>query len=145
MPQDLGGCMLATVLLVVSAAVLFSLGAIHLVITFVGPKLKPRDPALLARMREVSPGITGRASMWDFWVGFNVSHSMAALLYGAIYGYLAIAHPDLLFSSVYLLAVGALTLGGLLVVGKIYWFRAPLIGISVSLLCYVAGVAAALS
>ncbi|SFK80586.1 LIC_13387 family protein [Lysobacter sp. cf310] len=136
--------MIATLLLVVSAAVLLTLGTIHLVITFVGPKLRPRDPTLEARMREVSPGITRQASMWGFWVGFNVSHSLAAMLYGLIYGYLAIAHPELLFSSAYLLTVGALMLGTLFVVAKIYWFRAPLIGITISLLCYVAGVVVAL-
>ncbi|MEG3792605.1 hypothetical protein V1318_20995 [Lysobacter sp. CCNWLW3] len=137
--------MIAAILLAASAAVLLFLGTVHLIITFVGPKLRPRDPALEARMREVSPGITGQASMWDFWVGFNVSHSMAAILFGLIYGYLAIAQRELLFSSAYLLTVGALTLGGLFVVGKIYWFRAPLIGITISLLCYLAGVVVALS
>ncbi|KRD38993.1 hypothetical protein ASE35_01055 [Lysobacter sp. Root916] len=137
--------MIATLLLVVSAAVLLTLGTAHLIITFVGPKLRPRDRALEARMREVSPGITRKASMWDFWVGFNISHSLAAILYGLIYGYLAIAHRELLFSSAYLLTVGALMLGTLFVVAKIYWFRAPLIGIAISLLCYLAGVAVALS
>ena len=136
--------MIATILLVVSAAVLFSLGTAHLIFTFVGPKLTPRDPALQARMREVSPVITRQVSMWDFWMGFNVSHSMAAMLYGLIYGYLAIAHRDLLFSSAYLLTVGALTLGGLFVVAKVYWFRAPLAGITISLVCYLAGMVVAL-
>ena len=83
--------------------------------------------------------------MWNFWVGFNISHSMAAILFGLIYGFLAIAHGSLLFSSPYLLIVGFLTLAGLFVVGKVYWFRAPFVGIGISLACYVAGVIAALA
>lgn len=126
--------------MVVSAAVLFALGTMHLVITFIGPKLTPCDPALQVRMGEVSPVITKEATMWSFWIGFNISHSMAAMLFGLIYGFLAIAHADLLFSSPYLLTVGLLTLGGLFVVGKVYWFRAPFIGVGISLACYAASV-----
>lgn len=137
--------MIATVLMAASAAVLLTLGTLHLVLTFVGPKLRPRDPTLQIRMSEVSPGITKEATMWDFWVGFNISHSIAAMLFGLIYGFLAMAHGDLLFSSPYLLAVGFLTLGGLFVAGKVYWFRGPLIGISLSLACYVASVVVALA
>lgn len=137
--------MIATVLMVASAAVLFSLGTLHLIYTFVGPKLTPRDPALRVRMAEVSPVITKEATMWRFWIGFNVSHSMAAMLFGLIYGFLAIAHGSLLFSSPYLLVVGLLTVGGFFVLGKVYWFSAPFIGIGISLTCYVAGVIAALA
>ena len=136
--------MIASGCIVASAAILFALGSVHLLYTFVGAKLAPRDPALKTRMAQSAPGITARASMWSFWVGFNISHSMAALLFGAIYGYLAMAHAALLFSSAYLLAVGALTLTGLFVTGWVYWFRAPLIGIGIALLCYVSGVAVAL-
>jgi len=136
--------LIATVLMVVSAAVLFALGTAHLIFTFVGPRLTPRDPALQVRMSEVSPVITKRATMWSFWIGFNISHSMAAMLFGLIYGFLAIVHRDLLFSSPYLLVVGLLTVGGLFVVGKVYWFNAPFIGIGISLVCYVASIIAAL-
>lgn len=137
--------MTATILMVASAAVLLTLGTLHLVLTFVGPKLRPRDAALQLRMSEVSPGITKEATMWDFWMGFNISHSMAAMLFGLIYGFLAMAHGGLLFSSPYLLTVGFLTLGGLFVTGKVYWFSGPLIGIGISLVCYVASVIVALA
>ena len=137
--------MIATVLMLSSAAVLFALGTVHLMITFVGPKLTPRDPALQARMSEVSPVITKETTMWRCWVGFNISHSMAAMLFGLIYGFLAIAHGSLLFSSPYLLIVGLLTVGGLFVLGKVYWFSTPFIGIGISFACYVASVIAALA
>ena len=137
--------MIATVLLVASAAILFSLGTMHLIITFVGPKLTPRDPALQVRMREVSPVITNETTIWNFWIGFNISHSMAAMLFGLIYGFLAIVHGNLLFSSPYLLIVGFLMLVGCFVVGKVYWFSTPVVGIGISLACYVAAVIAALA
>jgi hypothetical protein len=51
----------------------------------------------------------------------------------------------LLFSSPYLLVVGFLTVGGFFVVGKVYWFSAPFIGIGISLVCYVCSTIAALA
>lgn len=137
--------MIATVLMVASAGILLALGTAHLFYTFFGTKLLPRDPALKVRMLEVSPGITRQATMWSFWVGFNVSHSLAAMLFGLIYGYLAMAHPGILFSSPYLRAVGLAMLLVLFTVGKVYWFRAPLIGIGLSLSCYVASLLVALA
>ena len=136
---------MATVLMTASAVILFALGILHLFYTFVGPKFTPRDPALQIRMREVSPVITKETTMWRCWTGFNASHSMAAMLFGLIYGYLAIAHGDLLFSSPYLLIVGFLTVGGFFVLGKLYWFSVPFTGIGISLACYVAGTIAALA
>jgi hypothetical protein len=32
-------------------------------------------------------------------------------------------------------------LGGFVVLGKVYWFSAPFIGVSISLACYIASIA----
>jgi hypothetical protein len=137
--------MTGTILMVASAAIFFVLGTLHLIYTFVGPKLTPRDPELQIRMRDVSPVITKETTMWRCWVGFNASHSMAAMLFGLIYGYLAIAQRGLLFSSPYLIVVGLLTVGGFFVLGKLYWFSVPFIGITISLVFYVASIIVALA
>ncbi len=131
--------------MIASAAILFVLGTLHLVYTFFGDKLTPRDPALQQRMREISPVITKETNMWRCWVGFNASHSMAAMLFGLMYGFLAAAHPALLFSSPYLLIVGLLMVSGFFVLGKLYWFSIPFTGISISLVCYVVSIGASLA
>jgi hypothetical protein len=125
-----------------SAAVLLTLGVLHLAYTFSGPLLTPRDAALQARMGEVHPVITRQTTMWRAWIGFNASHSMGAILFGLVYGFLAIAHPDILFNSTFLLAVGLAMLSGFVVLGKVYWFRVPFAGIVVSLTFYVASIVA---
>lgn len=135
--------MLAISLMAVSAGILLALGTLHLVYTFWGPKLTPRDPALRTAMTQVSPVITRDMTMWDAWVSFNATHSMGAMLYGLMYGYLAIAHAELLFSSPFLLVLGFATVGGYAAIGHVYWFRAPYLGACVSLACYVAGIIAA--
>ena len=125
-----------------STLVLLALGVLHLIYTFSGPKLMPRDPALQARMNEVNLVITRQTTVWRAWIGFNASHSMGAILFGLVYGFLAIAHADILFGSCFLLAVGLVMLSGFVVLGKVYWFRVPFTGIVVSLACYVASIVA---
>ena len=134
--------LLPIALMSLSALVLATLGVLHLVYTFRGSKLTPRDPALQARMAEVHPVITRQTTMWRAWVGFNASHSMGAILFGLIYGFLGNAYPEILFRSPFLLAVGLAMLGGFAVLGKVYWFRIPFRGIVISLVCYVGGVVA---
>jgi hypothetical protein len=135
-----GVVMAAVVLMSLSAGILLVLGLLHLVYTFWGPKLTPRDPALRIRMSEVSPVITKETTMWRAWIGFNASHSMGAILFGLIYGFLAIVHSQLLFQSPFLLIVGFAMVGGFFALGKLYWFSIPFTGISVSLVCYVASI-----
>ena len=36
--------------------------------------------------------------MWRAWVGFNATHSLGLILFGALYGYLATRHSAWLFS-----------------------------------------------
>lgn len=131
---------MATLLMMCSAGIFLLLGTVHLVYTFFGPKLLPRDPSLRVSMEAVSPVITGETTMWRAWIGFNASHSMGAMLFGLIYGYLAWRHSDLLFGSFFLLALGFAMLCGFLVLGLLYWFRIPFAGISLALACYSASV-----
>lgn len=134
--------MIGIALMTVSALVLLTLGVLHLIYTFSGPKLMPRDPALQARMNEAPLVITRQTTMWRAWIGFNASHSMGAILFGLVYGFLANAHPELLFNSPFLLAVGVAMLGGLAVLAKLYWFRIPFAGVVISLACYVLSIVA---
>jgi len=129
-------------LMTLSTVVLLALGVLHLIYTFSGPKLKPRDPALQARMNEVNLVITRQTTVWRAWIGFNASHSMGAILFGLVYGFLANAYPELLFNSPFLLIVGFVMLGGFAVLAKVYWFRIPFIGVGVSLISYVLSIAA---
>ena len=134
--------MIARILMVVSAGIILAFGVLHLVYTFWGSKLTPRDPALQVSMSQVSPVITKETTMWRGFVGFNASHSMGLILFGLIYSFLAITNSPLLFRSPFLLIVGLAMLGGLLALSKVYWFKNPFIGVGVSLVCYVASIVA---
>lgn len=79
--------------------------------------------------------------MWRCWVGFNASHSMGLILFGLIFGFLAVAHSRVLFQSPFLLVVGLAMLVGVVVLSKTYFFSAPFWGMNVSLACYLASIA----
>ena len=124
-------------LIAASAAIILVLGLIHLLYTFYGPKFLPRDRELQTRMQEVSPVITRQTTMWKAWIGFNASHSLGAILFGAVYGYLSLAHSAFLFRSTFLLLLGLLLLSGYLILAKGYWFSIPFRGILVASFLYV--------
>ena len=63
------------------------------------------------------------------------------MLFGAVYGFLALEHSELLFGSIFLMAVGAVTLVTYALLAARYWFYAPLGGISLSLALYLGGIA----
>jgi hypothetical protein len=91
--------MVARVLMVVSASIVLTLGLIHFVYTFWGQQLTPRDYTLQISMSQISPVVTKETTMWRCWVGFNASHSMGLILFGLVFGFLAVAHSQLLFQS----------------------------------------------
>ena len=129
---------LAPSLVAASAAIILLLGLMHLLFTFHGTKLHPRDPALVARLKEVSPIITRETTMWRTWIGLNASHSYGAILFGLTYGYLALVHSTFLFQSTFLLVLGLFLLAGYVFLGKRYWFSVPFRGIVFATALYVA-------
>lgn len=122
-----------------SAAIIFTLGLVHLLYTFRGPKLHPRDAQLQARMEAVSLVLTRQTTMWKAWIGFNASHSQGAILFGLVYGGLALGQREVLFASPYLLVVGLVFLLAYVVLGALYWFKTPLRGILIATVLYAIG------
>lgn len=135
--------MVARILISASSFIMIGLGGIHLLYTFWGNRLHPRDPSVQEAMSRTPMVLTSETSVWRAWIGFNASHSMCVLLFGLVFGFLAIAHPDLLFRSAYLQLLGVVTLVGLVVLARLYWFSIPFAGVSTALACFLAGLVAA--
>lgn len=135
--------MTPALLVTASAAIVGALGCAHLLLTYFGPRLLPRDRQLIAAMDRVSPVLTRQTTIWRCWIGFNVSHSLGAILFGLVYGYLALELPAVLFGSRFLLAVGGATLAAYVLLAIRYWFVTPLVGTALALACFVAAVALA--
>ena len=137
--------MFASLAMFAAATIIGVLGTIHLVYTFHGIKLHPRDPRVQRRMQQTAMVITPDTSMWRAWIGFNTSHSLCAILFALVYGYLALVQPALLFGAPFLLAVALALLATLLWVAWRYWFRIPFIGIALAFACCAAAIAAVAS
>lgn len=131
--------MQAAWLVAASASVILMLGLVHLLYTFHGSKLMPRDAWLQAQMCSVSPRISAQTTMWRAWVGFNASHSMGALLFGLIYLYLALNAPAMLFGSPFLCGLGLSFLFGWALLGRHYWFSVPYRAVLLALALFAAG------
>lgn len=119
------------------------LGTAHLVLTFRGNRLHPRDPGLVERMKADSPRLTQETTVWRAALGFHASHSLGAMLFGLVYGYLALFAAPLLFGSPFLLGLGLAYAASMTWLAWRYWFSTPLRGIALSTLLYAAGVVAA--
>jgi hypothetical protein len=91
-------------------------------------------------MMSVSPVISGETTMWRVWVGFNATHSFGLILFGALYGYLAMRHSAFLFRSWFLLALGFTLLLGYAVIARLYFFTAPFRGVVLAAVLYLLGI-----
>ena len=131
--------MLPSYFIAASAAIVLLLGMIHLIYTFSGYKLDPRDAALKAKMQGVAPVISRETTMWRTWIGFNASHALGALLFGAIYVYLPLVHSEFFFKSGFLVMLGLATLAGYMVLARLYWFSVPFHGIVAAMALYCLG------
>ena len=130
----------ARALMIVCAGIVLLLGTLHLIYTFSGSKLLPRDPEVVTSMQRVGLVITKETTVWRAWIGFNASHSLGAMLFGLVFGYLAAAVPDVLFGSTFLTIVGFGMLASLVVLAKLYWFSVPFTGVTIALVCYVVSI-----
>ena len=132
--------MLASTLVAASAGIVLLFGSIHLLYTLHGNKLHPRDPAVMAVMQQTHPVVTRQTTMWRANYGFNITHSMGLMLFGLVYGYLALVQTALLWQSSFLIAVGLITLVAYVVLARLYFFSIPFRGVTLATLLYVTGI-----
>jgi hypothetical protein len=126
-------------LLDLGGSIFVLLGFLHALYTFLDiarpRRLVPQDAAVAAAMVKSAVRLSrGGTSMWRAWVGFNFSHSLGAILFGA----LCIATGAVLAATVIpawiLLSFVAIALI-YLVLSVLYWFRIPTAGIALGTVC----------
>jgi hypothetical protein len=129
----------AHTLIAASAAVVGALGCIHMLYTFRGNKLEPRDPAVRAAMEGVSPVLTRQTTVWRATKGFNASHSLGIIVFALVYGYLALWRADVLGGSGFLLGLGMAALLAYLALCWRYFFSIPFRGVALASALYAWG------
>ena len=126
-------------LIAASAAALGTLGSLHLLYTYHGNKLDPRDPAVREAMQRTTPVITRQTSVWRATKGFNASHSLGIIAFALVYGYLALWRSDVLGGSLFLLALGMAVLLAYLALARRYFFSVPFRGVALACVLYASG------
>lgn len=131
--------LISPILIVASAAAVGLLGCVHLLFTFSGNRFDPRDAALTEALQVVSPVISRQTTMARAAKGFHASHSLGAVVFGLVWGYLALVQWPLLQQSPFLLALGMAVLLAYLALAQRFWFSVPLRGIAMANVLYAVG------
>jgi hypothetical protein len=129
----------ARLFLDLGGGVFILLGLIHALYTYLDidrpRRLVPQDPVVAQAMAESNLRLSGTGTtMWRAWVGFNFSHSIGVILFGALcVGAGAVLGTMALPAWVlFVFVVIALIY---LLVGLLYWFRIPVAGIVLAAVC----------
>jgi len=128
--------MIAKYLIIVGSSIFLILGVLHLVYTFFSTKFLARNPETVSRMKNDFPILTRGTTMWKAWIGFNASHSSGAIFIGLINIIIASQYFELYQKSISILLLNDITLFFYLYLAKQYWFKIPLIGISIATICF---------
>ncbi len=124
-------------LMLLACVIVGGLGVVRGYLTFFSHVFAPRDVELAQAMLRVSPRISSATTMWRAGQGFHASHSLGALLFALIYGYLSLQQPALLFASVALQLIGAVYLLCLALLAFRFWFKVPQRGVVLATICYL--------
>jgi len=100
--------------------------------------LSPRDPAVRDAMARDTVLLTRRTTLWLAWVGFNLSHSLGAILFGVLVLLIGRTLASFEAEASVFLPFAVVVSAAYLVLGVRYWFRTPIIGISLSSVCFLA-------
>jgi hypothetical protein len=98
----------------------------------------PTDPAVRDAMAKAPLAFAPQTTVWQSWLGFNLSHSLGLLVFGAVFGAVALrdfawlqANPFLRFTPVAVSLVYA-------ILAVRFWFWAPALASALGCACLFA-------
>ena len=131
--------MMVGALLGIAGAIYGLLGALHALYTLLDirrpRRIVPDDPQLITAMQASTIRLTrGESTVWEGWVGFNLSHSLGALMFAAACFIVAVCFRIFAFSPWALFALAAVSSVYLLIAVQ-FWFRIPILGTAIATAC----------
>jgi hypothetical protein len=129
-------------LLGIAGLVYAVLGLLHAIYTLLDERnptrLAPDDPAVVTAMQGSKLRLSrGATTMWQAWISFNLTHSLAALMLGAACFIVAACFRVFAFPPGALFALAGVSLLVTLI-GQRYWFAIPRVGSLVATSCLLA-------
>ena len=129
--------MIVQYLWLAGSVIIALLGLLHLRGTFFSNMFSTRNPKLGEEMKVAYPVISKDMTMWNAWISFNATHSMAAIFIGVINFYLALRHFDLLLQDHFFFLFSIAAMGFIVWLSIRYWFNTIRVGVAVVLACYI--------
>jgi hypothetical protein len=131
------------VLFLIGAALFGLFGVAHGVLTLrdmrVPRSFTPADDNLRGRALAEAPlRLAPQTTIWNSWLGFNLSYSLGLLVFGAFFGALALHDFGIVAGNLFL-RFGAVVVGLIyLLLALRFWFWVPAVLSAVGTLCFVA-------
>jgi hypothetical protein len=125
----------------VGAALFGLLGLAHAVLTLrdlqVPRSFTPIDENLRRAMAEAPLRLAPQTTIWNAWLGFNLSHSLGLLIFGTFFG--ALALRDFAMVAEHLFVRFSAVVVGLmyLVLALRFWFWVPAVLSAMGTLCFL--------
>ncbi len=133
---------MSSTLLLVAGAIFVLLGGLHALYTLADERrprrIVPDDPTVRDAMAGTGVRLArGGTTMWRAWIGFNLSHALGAVLFGALVMLLGYSWQEPTPPRFILLLPLGVTLVYLALSIR-YWFRTPTAGIALAAACIAA-------
>ena len=132
---------MAQLLISIAASIFLLMGAGHGALTLRDLKhpraFTPPDPALRQAMEQSSIRLHPSINLWRAWLGFNLTHSLGLILFGAAFLHVGIFEPNAFASSLLVQAVAVLVSAIYLVLSLKFFFFKPVIGSTIGLVCFL--------
>jgi hypothetical protein len=135
--RPVAGGLVINALAYLAGGIFVLLAGLHGVYTYLDARkprrIVPDDPAVIAAMTVSKVRLSrGGTDMWSAWLGFNFSHSIGGLLFGAICILIGVHWPAV---PSWALPACAGVAAIYLWVGLNFWFRVPNTGIAIATAC----------
>jgi hypothetical protein len=97
----------------------------------------PTDDDLRRAMAEAPLRLAPQTTIWNAWLGFNLSHSLGLLVFGTVFGTMAFGDFSMVAENLFL-RFGAMLVGCIyLLLALRFWFWVPAVLSAVGTLCFV--------
>jgi hypothetical protein len=128
--------------LVIGGLVFVGMALVHGVVStidvFRPTQFTPGDDSVRLTMKSTTVRfLRARATMWDAWLGFNISHSLGMLVFGSVAVWLGLNLEHVRVSSA-VLALPVIIGFAYFFLSVRFWFHAPAIASGVATICFVA-------
>jgi hypothetical protein len=135
---------MAQILLTFAGTLILLMGSGHFALTlrdvWKPSAFTPADDSVRLAMQRSQLRFNSRINLWDSWLGFNLSHSMGAMMFGGALLFAALAHLDAFLHSPLLQMAALLIPAVYLAVALRFWFWGPVLGISIVFSCILGAV-----